>query len=213
VIDRSRHVWPWCRKRPILRTCAHALRSPRGLSPSRCHVVRWPSPRSRARRLHLRSRSRVRLWFGLRTGPWPCDLGSSGARTIASRGFTGQGPTSVRQRRLSLREGFTPTRSARAPPVARSLLHRLETPMSPGATCQRSSRITAFHDHAARPDPREGSQFVCPQWPACARPPGRRVTRTTPARMARTPPGAKGCITRPSAKKSRMNHTRGAFHR
>jgi hypothetical protein len=129
----------------------------RGSRPREAHTVRWPSPRPGARRLHLRSRSRARLWFRLRAGPWPCGLGLPGAKTIASRGFTGQGPTGVRRRRLSLRESFTPTRSARAPPVARSLLHRLETPMSPDATCQRSSRITAVHDHAARPDPREGS--------------------------------------------------------
>jgi hypothetical protein len=43
--------------------------------------------------------------------------------------------------------------------------HRLETPMSPGATCQRSSRITAVHDHAARPDPREGSRSCAPDGP------------------------------------------------
>ena len=155
------------------------------------------------------STSRLRL----QAEPRPCGLSLTGAVTIASRGFTGQGPTGVHRRHLSLRESFTPTRSARTPPVARSMLHRLETPMSPAMPCQKPSEVSAFHDHATRPGPPRRAGLVCPRRPACARPPGRRATRTTPARMTRTPPGAKGRVTRSSAKKSEIGRTRGAFHR
>jgi hypothetical protein len=155
-------------------------------------TVRWPSPRPRRLHVDPRLRgtsaracalasvtpgiglaASVRRWastswlrtsrFRLEAEPRPCGLGLTGAVTIASRGFTGQGPTGVHRRRLSLRESFTPTRSARTPPVARSMLHRLETPMSPAMPCQKPGEASAFHDHATRPGPPRRVGFVCPR--------------------------------------------------
>jgi hypothetical protein len=84
-------------------------------------TIRWPSPHAlRSRKVRTKARARA-LTSTKRLS----------MATIASRGFTGQGPIGVHRRRLSLCERFTPTRSARTPPVARSLRHRMETPMLP----------------------------------------------------------------------------------
>lgn len=77
----------------------------------------------------------------------------------AGRGFTGQGPTSFRHRRLapsslaneSRWRSFTPTRSTRTPRVAKLREHRPELPML---------------NDAARPKPNQVSPTIPPTGPA-----------------------------------------------
>lgn len=173
------------------------------------------------------------------------------ATTTASRGFTGQGQAAFAaglSRVLSSpegepkgegerRESLAPTRSARAPPVVKPLLHRMDGPMSPVWI---GRPLRTLHDSTRRPvftpprDPRgalknEGRRT--PEQPACARPSDRLGShepvlpraRQMPLRCghtrrrARGPPpraaGVEGRIHRAPAKESGFRCTRGAFRR
>lgn len=136
--------------------------------------------------------------------------------------------------------GATPTRSARTPLVMRSLDRRVETPANlprSGATVAmgetpipRSGRCGPrapegahlSRSHLTSPCPREGLELAGPRRPARARPPAARsharLATCLEGRCARCvacadTPGAEGRISRPSAKKSEVRCTRGAFHR
>ena len=219
--SRKRPHSPSVRSRAPLAPGALALEVLTRCGGLRLALVACTSARARALAsvtLNLSLAASVRRWAStsrlrLQAEPRPCGLGLTGAVTIASRGFTGQGPTGVHRRHLSLRESFYPN------PIRSDTSCREIDASSAGDSdvagdalpeTQRGIRLSRSR-HTPR-TPAKGRARVPPM--TCLREAaGPESHQDTPARMTRTPPGAKGRITRSSAKKSGISRTRGAFHR
>jgi hypothetical protein len=113
-----------------------------------------------------------------------------------------------------LGEASIPTRSARTPLVVRPRHRRMETPTLPGATPVREPRLRRSHHTSPTPakgrSPRARSPRAYASRLRVDTPHGRT---SRPGCEARLESGAKGRITRASAKKNGIRRTRGAFHR
>jgi hypothetical protein len=198
---------------PLLRSCAS--RRDRNLARSGVRLrARW-SQTCACAPSRIRDRVAPSLCSNEPCGPLSLQSGSS-------RGFTGQGPDGFRHpaplAAIPRGESFAPTRSARTPRVVSSWRRRPEKPATPGAgaragsTSHRSGyELTSrarFRDarHSPQNDPLTRGRRA---WESRLR---SLSTGSDGWSLARTPSGAKGRLTRSSAKRTAIRCTRGAFH-